>query len=457
MSRRLHISVRVLLLIALFAIGAFAEDRYVVKILGDANAVAKRHGLTLVKSLGGSAAGTHVFSSKGIDASIMLHQLTSDFSVRTAESDTPVVLPGIKPASSIVRPAASNTQFSISSTLVRYHNSFVASGYLNQPAVNVINLSQAQKLATGAGIVATIDTGADFTHPGLAPSLTAGWDFVNNWPLGQEQADLNTGGNPVLGQETTPILDQETTPILDGGTAIVLTQETTPILDQETTPILDGKKYPAYGHGTMVASMIHLVAPDAKIMPLRAFGANGAATISQIVAAIHFAVDRHADVINMSFSVTTDSPALKNAMTFATDNGLILVAAAGNSGQATLVWPAAYANVIGVGATDDFFVRASFSNYGNALVTLAAPGTDMITMYPKNHYAKVSGTSFSAPLVAGAAALLVDLNQKTDEKAAAAALSNAHPIGQELGAGELDLYKALISLPKKLDGNNQDQ
>ncbi len=310
MSRRLHIPMRLPLLIALFSLGAFAEDFYFVKVQGDVNELARRHGLTVVKSLGGSAANLHVLSSSGRDPQTVLHSLGAEFSVRTVESDSAVVLPGIRPASAVVRPAASTTAISISSTLVRYHNSFVASGYLNQPATRLINLANAQNLATGAGIVATIDTGADFTHPGLVPALTAGWDFVNNLPLGQELADINTGGG-TLSQETTPILDQETTPILDGGTAIVLTQETTPILDQETTPILDGTKYPAYGHGTMVASLIHLVAPDARIMPLRAFGANGSATVSQIVAAIHYAVEHKADVINMSFSISVGLPGVE--------------------------------------------------------------------------------------------------------------------------------------------------
>jgi subtilisin family serine protease len=455
MSRRLHNSVRIPLLIALLSLGALAEDRYLVKVTGDVNAVARRHGLTVVKSLG-SASGHYVLASEGVDPQGVLRALAAEFSVQSAEPDSPVTLPGIKAASSIVRPAGSGANISISSTLVRYHNSFVASGYLNQPAVGVINLATAQTLATGAGIVATIDTGADFTHPGLAGSLIPGWDFVNGVPLGQEQADINTG-TPALSQETTPILDQETTPILDGGTAIVLTQETTPILDQETTPILDGTKYPAYGHGTMVASLVHLVAPDAKIMPLRAFGANGAASISQIVDALHYAVQHNAGVINMSFSVSSDSPALRDAIDFAAGSGLILVAAAGNSGLDTKVWPAAYSNVLGVGSTDDFYVRAIWSNYGNDLVSLAAPGTNVIAMYPKNHYAIVSGTSFSAPLVAGGAALLVDLNKKTDENAAAAALRHARPIGQELGAGELDLYQACINLPKKIGGNNGAQ
>src|SRR5262249_16851047 len=160
---------------------------------------------------------------------------------------------------------------------------------------------------------------------------------------------------------------QETTPILDGGSAVILRQETTPILDQETTPILDSKKFPAYGHGTMVAGLVHLVAPKAKLMPVRVFGANGAATISQVIAGIYWAVDHGADVINMSFSTSQDSPLLSAAVQYAVNKGVVLVAAAGNDGLATNVWPAAYGTVIGVGSTNSSqpVIRSTFSNYGS--------------------------------------------------------------------------------------------
>jgi hypothetical protein len=449
MSRRLHNSVRIALLVALTTLGGFAEDRYLVKVNGDVNAVAKRHGLTVVKSFNGSGYGQHVLSSQGALPQAVLRNLSTEFAVRSAEAEKPVRLPGIKPATAVhpLNAPAGSTRFS--STLIRYHDSFASSAYVNQPATDVINMDRAHTLATGKGTVATIDTGVDFTHSVLLGSLTPGWDFVHNSPLGQEMADLNQETTPILDQETTPILDQETTPILDGGSAIILQQETTPILDQETTPILDGKKYPAYGHGTMVAGLIHLVAPDAKIMPLRAFGADGSATISQIVEAIYYAVDRHVDVINMSFSMKQDSPALREALEFAASKGLILVASAGNDGQAAEVWPAAYGTVMGIGSTNNQNVRSLFSNYGNSLVTLAAPGEGIITLYPKEHYAQVWGTSFSAPLVSGAAALLLDMNNKTDEGMAVSALSHATAIGQELGAGELDLYQAVMAAKKR--------
>src|ERR1035437_1042960 len=224
-----------------------------------------------------------------------------EFAVQSAEQEKAVRLPGIKPGSPVHPAGAPAAATRLSSTLIRYHNSYAASAYVNQPATNVINMVSAHTLATGKGIVADIDTGADFTHSVLRGSLIPGWDFVHNSPVGQEQADLNQETTAILDQETTPILDQETTPILDGGTAVILQQETTPILDQETTPILDGKTFPAFGHGTMTAGLIHLVAPNAQIMPLRAFGADGSATVSQIVDAIQYAILHKVDVINMSF------------------------------------------------------------------------------------------------------------------------------------------------------------
>jgi len=285
----------------------------------------------------------------------------------------------------------------------------------------------------------------------LAGSIGEGWDFVNNAPLGQERTDLNQETTPILDQETTPILDQETTPILDGGTAIILNQETTPILDldQETTPILDSKKYPAYGHGTMVSGLIHLVAPNATLLPVRTFAADGTATISQIVAGIYWAIDHDADVINMSFSTKQNSTALQNALNVAAWKGIILVASAGNDGKASLVWPAAYANVIGVGSTNNSDIRSLFSNYGQD-ASLAAPGEALITTYPSTnfgliqHYAEVWGTSFSGPLVSGTAALLVDIDSSMNGTKAMGILSqSSESIGnQGLGAGELDAYQA---------------
>jgi subtilisin family serine protease len=193
----------------------------------------------------------------------------------------------------------------------------------------------------------------------------------------------------------------------------------------------------------MVAGLIHLVAPTAKIMPLKAFGPNGTGNLSDVIAAIYYAVDHGAKVVNMSFSSSEDSKELKKAMKYAADNDVICVTSVGNDGRNVRVYPAAYNATLGVGSTSNSDVRSLFSNYGSD-AALAAPGEAVITTYPRNHYAAGWGTSFSAPLVTGAAALLLQSNPRSQPNDVAAALSRAKPLpGQGLGSGRLDLVQAL--------------
>jgi subtilisin family serine protease len=460
MSRKLHTTARTGLLLALCCCVGFAEDRFVIHTKGDINKIASRYGLKVIQSIPGSGTGTHiVVSGNGQNTEQVLRSLASDVAVSSAEADQPVLLPGQR-SDAPVHPASApkGAAFPLNGAPTFYYTSLAANGYVNQPAASVINVAQAHTISAGNAKVAVIDTGIDRTNLVLAPSIGAGWDFVHNQPLGQEQADVNQETTPILDQETTPILDQETTPILDGGSAIVLNQETTPILDQETTPILDSKKFPAYGHGTMVSGLIHLVAPRATLLPVRSFAADGTSTISQIVAGIYWAIDHNADVINMSFSTKQNSAALQKALNDAQSKGIILVSAAGNDGKSILVWPAAYSNVIGVGSTNNSDIRSLFSNYGTD-ATLAAPGEALITTYPssnfglKQHYAEVWGTSFSGPLVSGTAALLVDIDSHMNgAKARSVFNQSSTPIGnQGLGDGELDVYRAAQTAKKNRD------
>jgi subtilisin family serine protease len=276
----------------------------------------------------------------------------------------------------------------------------------------------------------------DFTHPVLSAALVAGWDFTRDTPGGGEQGDVN--------QEVTPILDdQEVTPILDaGGIAIINDQEVTPILDQEVTPILDNNLPAALGHGTMTAGIIHLVAPTAQIMPLKTFKSDGTGKLSDIVKAIYYAVDHGASVISMSFDTKQGKGELRNAIDYATSQGVITVASVGNDGADVDVYPASLGATIGVASTDAHDLRSAFSNFGDS-TDLGGPGEGIISTYPRNRYAAGWGTSFSAPMVSGAAALLVQIKQNISIDLVTRSLSQAAPISSPgMGAGRLDLVRA---------------
>jgi subtilisin family serine protease len=231
---------------------------------------------------------------------------------------------------------------------------------------------------------------------------------------------------------------------------VVLNQSTAAILEQSSAAILDGSGLPSdFGHGTMVAGLIHLVAPTANIMSLKAFAADGTAKQSDIIRAIYYAVDNGANVINMSFEISPGSEALMKAINYADRQGVICVASAGNDAQNKLVYPAAYGNVISVGSVNQQMEQSSFSNFGPDLVKVAAPGEAVITTYPGSHYAAAWGTSFSAALVSGTTA---DLLSSVDPHVVPElrvgdierALSHATSCGNagSLGAGCLDFNQA---------------
>ncbi len=429
---------RISFLLALIASCAGAADYLLVR--ADASrigAIAARHGLTVVRRVAG--AGQDVYLVRTAN-SAAIQNLSEDREVQGVEVDGLATLPEQTPGTAWLASTAalsglgSPSQTDLGATPV-------LAAYVNQPAGPVVNLLASRVFASGAGIVAILDTGVDIGHPALQGALVPGYDFTRDISGGSEMNDL-LGPN----QSTSTILDamQSTSTILDKSQYLVLNQSTTAILDQSTSTILDHSNLPpAFGHGTMVAGVVHLVAPGAKIMPVKVFDGAGLSTISRIVEGIHWAVDHGADVINMSFSTTEPSQELKEAILYANSRRVVLVASVGNEGQRITVFPAGY-NVIGVGSTNDNLQRSSFSNYGDHVVDLAAPGEAVITLFPGGNYAAAWGTSFSAPFVAGGAALLVQLGADTNESQAAQALSQATWIGQEMGAGELDLFRACL-------------
>ena len=168
------------------------------------------------------------------------------------------------------------------------------------------------------------------------------------------------------------------------------------------------------GHGTHTAGTaaaatnnakgVAGVAFNSRIMALKVCNAGGTCNTADIVSAINWARDRGAKVISMSLG-GGGSTTLQTAVANAHNAGVVLVASAGNDGNATLNYPAAYTQVISVAATDSNDNRASFSN-ANADVELAAPGVNVLAPYNNGGYTSLSGTSMSAPHVSGLAALL---------------------------------------------------
>ena len=167
------------------------------------------------------------------------------------------------------------------------------------------------------------------------------------------------------------------------------------------------------GHGTAVAALAAGaagdaagVAPAAGLLGIRVTDASGTSDLFTISRAIVAAVDAGAQIINISLGGHATGPVLDAAIDYATQNGAILVAAAGNDQAAQLAWPAADRRVVSVGAVDRLEQQVSFSNSG-AQLQLTAPGYGVQTAWLDGQRVQVSGTSASAPVVAGAIAAVM--------------------------------------------------
>ncbi len=177
----------------------------------------------------------------------------------------------------------------------------------------------------------------------------------------------------------------------------------------------------AFGHGTFVSGIIAALddgkgiigaSPDAKIVPLKCFDQK-TTNVSVICRAIYGAVDDYGcKIINMSFGLAEDSEFLREAIDYAAQKGVIMVAAVGNYGKTDLLYPAAYENVIGVGAVDKDGKVSEISQH-NKSVFVTAPGVNVVsTSYKdKGGYVVGTGTSYAAPFVTAAAAALLSIDE----------------------------------------------
>lgn len=165
------------------------------------------------------------------------------------------------------------------------------------------------------------------------------------------------------------------------------------------------------GHGTAVAALAagadaNGVAPSASVLGIRVTGADGLSDTFTVAQAIIAAADAGAQVINISLGAYAGSTLLANAIGYALERGAVITSSAGNDQAAQLTWPAADPRVISVGAVDALGQQVTFSNTG-AQLKVVAPGFELETAWLDGHQVLISGTSASAPLVAGAIAAVM--------------------------------------------------
>lgn len=224
-----------------------------------------------------------------------------------------------------------------------------------------------------------------------------------------------------------------------------------------------------HGHGTHVAGTIAQstnnsygvagVAYEANIMPLKVLSASGGGTVTDIAEAIKFAADNDADVINMSLGGGGSSSIMEEAVNYAHQKGVVIVAAAGNESSNSVSFPARYNHVIAVSALDAAGIKAPYSNFG-AGVDIAAPGGDTSkgnvggilqnTIDPETGldvFESYQGTSMASPHVAGVAALVKASGIEDPDEIEAVLKQSARVIKEDefnhFGAGHLDAAAAV--------------
>ena len=230
-----------------------------------------------------------------------------------------------------------------------------------------------------------------------------------------------------------------------------------------STETINGNDIDSSGHGSHVAGIIAAVAnngiggsgvaPNAKILPIQVLDQAGQGDARDVAAGVRFAADNGARVINLSLGGATESSSLTQAITYANDKGVLVVAAAGNGGAADKPkWPASLDLTLAVTAVDQANNATSFDQRGD-YIDLSAPGANIVST-AKGDYVTLSGTSMAAGFVAGAAALLFAAEPRvTNAQVRDILLRTATDIGEPgrdvtFGAGLINMVAALAELQR---------
>lgn len=304
-------------------------------------------------------------------------------------------------------------------------------GYIGNWALAKVNAPAAWNIATGNGqtVVAVIDGGFGLAHE----DLSSRW-ATKSGETGMTQSGGRCWTGTAVSKQTNNCDDDSNGYIDDWRGWNFVLSDNNPQAGRED-PNGNGTH-----HGTQVAGLVGAAGNNGtgvtainwntKIMPLQALDDEGIGYTSAVTAAIYYAVDNGAQVINVSLGAYANDPAVKTAIAYATYYNVVIVAAAGNCGDGageecagvpvgTIAYPAAYPDVIAVGATTSSDQRASFGSYGQAL-DVSAPGygipasTSWSAANPTSLYSgALYGTSFSSPMVASLAALIKSIRPST--------------------------------------------
>ncbi|MFN7965582.1 MAG: S8 family serine peptidase [Acidobacteriota bacterium] len=239
--------------------------------------------------------------------------------------------------------------------------------FRNQAAGVTVRAALAQQSYRGKGVVvAVVDSGIELDHPEIKAQIMR--SLARNFAPGTRGAFPDPDG-----------LDN------DG----------------------DGSIDEATHHGTEVAGLVSLLAPEARIIPIRVLDEDGRGTTFAIAKGILWAIDAGADVINLSMGSNHSNSLISKSIRRADQSGIVIVTASGNRNLGVVDFPCSDSRTICVAAVDNNKVKTSFSSYGNR-VDLSAPGLEPLSLFNTNEYANWDGTSFAVPMVSGAAALIIE-------------------------------------------------